>query len=70
MVARGHVRNGVVVLEDGVQLPEGMEVTVVVPPSARNQHGVLDIRPVSVGAVVAPISAEVDVLGEMLESRQ
>ena len=28
MVARGHVQNGVVVLDDGVRLPEGQKVTV------------------------------------------
>lgn len=28
MVARGHVQNGVLVLEDGVCLPEGQKVTV------------------------------------------
>jgi predicted DNA-binding antitoxin AbrB/MazE fold protein len=36
MVARGHVENGVIVLDDGVRLPEGQEVTVVarVPENA------------------------------------
>jgi hypothetical protein len=29
MVARGHVQNGVIVLDDGVRLPEGQKVTVV-----------------------------------------
>ena len=29
MVVRGHVQNGVVVLPEGVHLPEGEEVTVV-----------------------------------------
>ena len=33
MVARGHVQNGVIVLENGVQLPEGQKVTVVSPAS-------------------------------------
>lgn len=28
-VARGHVQNGVVVLDGGVRLPEGQEVTVL-----------------------------------------
>ena len=30
MVARGHVENGVVVLDGGVRLPEGQEVCVLV----------------------------------------
>lgn len=34
MVARGHVQNGVVVLADGVHLPEGQDVTVFAPPLA------------------------------------
>ncbi len=29
MVAHGRVRNGVIVLEEGVSLPEGEEVTVL-----------------------------------------
>jgi hypothetical protein len=39
MVARGHVQNGVVVLDHGVRLPEGQEVTVapVVPTPASGQ---------------------------------
>ncbi len=31
MVAKGRVKNGVVVLGEGVQLPEGQEVTVLAP---------------------------------------
>jgi hypothetical protein len=39
MVAHGHVQNGVIVLDNGVQLPEGQEVTVtaVVPPPGAGQ---------------------------------
>lgn len=33
MVAKGRVENGVVVLREGVKLPEGQEVTVVAPDS-------------------------------------
>ena len=29
MVVRGHVQNGVIVLDEGVRLPEGQAVTVV-----------------------------------------
>ncbi len=66
MVARGHVRNGVVVLDDDVHLPEGQEVTVVVQ-APRSGHSILDIPPVSVGAVLLPLTADDDLLGEMLE---
>jgi hypothetical protein len=70
MVARGRVQNGVVVLADGVRLPEGQEVTVLAPPPAGSKaHGILDIPPVSLGAVVHSITADDDLLGEMLESR-
>jgi hypothetical protein len=70
MVARGRVQNGVVVLAEGVRLCEGQEVTVVVSPSAgSNTHSILDIPAVSVGSVLAPFSADDDLLAEMLEGR-
>ena len=77
MVARGRVQNGVVVLENGLRLPEGQSVTVLVagkelafasnepPPS----HGILDIPPVSLGAVIRPLTSDDDLLGEMVEGR-
>jgi hypothetical protein len=69
MVARGRVQNGVVVLEDGVHLPEGQEVTVLaLAPAAPETHSILDIPPVSLGSVLSPSAAE-DLLGEMLEGR-
>jgi hypothetical protein len=68
MVARGRVQNGVVVLADGVRLPEGLEVTVLAPAQASSQtHGILDIAPVSLGSVVRPFTADDDLLGETLE---
>ena len=73
MVARGRVQNGVVVFDDGVRLPEGEEVTVLAPASAAangsKPHSILDIPPVSVGAVVSPSTADDDLLGEMLEGQ-
>lgn len=72
MVARGHVQNGVIVLDKGVQLPEGQEVIVVVSARVQNpaSHDFLDIPPVSVGRILRPLTAEDDILGEMLEDRQ
>ncbi len=73
MIARGRVQNGVIVLDQGVHLPEGQEVTVVVPTTpepGQGRHSVLDIPPVSVGEVLRPLTAEDDILGEMLEGRQ
>ena len=66
MVARGRVHNGVVVLDKGVCLPEGQEVTVLtpetVPTNARLEgscpHSVLDIPTVRVGAVLRPLTSE------------
>ena len=70
MVVRGRVRNGVVVLDQDAQLPEGQEVTVLAPSLfADRSQSILDIRPVSLGAVISPLTAYDEVLGEMLESR-
>jgi hypothetical protein len=75
VVARGHVRNGVVVLDDGIHLPEGQEVTVIAPrtaestPSLESSHSLLNIPPVSLGPVLCPLGADDDLLGEMLEGR-
>jgi hypothetical protein len=75
MVARGRVQDGVVVLENGVRLPEGQEVTVVAhatglpaPPIAGSQpHSLLDIATVSLGSVLRPLTCDDDLLGEMLQ---
>jgi hypothetical protein len=77
MVARGRVQDGVVVLDNGVRLPEGQEVTVLahatVPPAPRiegsHSHSVLDIATVSLGSVIGPLTFDDDLLGEMLEGR-
>ena len=77
MVARGRVQNGVVVLDKGVRLPEGQEVTVLAPDTVPTSlpmegsrpHSVLDIPTVSVGAVFHPLTSDDDLLGEMLEGR-
>jgi hypothetical protein len=64
------MQNGVVVLDEGVQLPDGQEVTVLATLATASQaHSLLDIPHVSLGAVVVPITAEDDLLGEMLDSR-
>ena len=77
MVARGRVRNGVVVLDNGVRLPEGQEVTVLTPETMSTNvrmegsrpHSVLDIPTVRVGAVLRPLTSDDDLLGDMLEGR-
>jgi hypothetical protein len=79
MVTRGRVRNGVVVLEEGVHLPEGQEVTVIGGGSFSSgsstqgmprRHSVLDIPSVSLGALLHESLPDDDLLGEMLEGRQ
>jgi len=77
MVARGRVQNGVVVLEDGLKLPEGQEVTVLAPAKApttplgqlRPPYSLLDIAPVSLGSIKQPLTAGADLLGEMLDDQ-
>jgi len=70
MVARGHVRNGVVVLDDGTRFPEGQEVTVLAHlPDRSPAHRLLDIPPVSLGSLRQPLKVDDDLLGEMLEGR-
>ena len=77
MVARGRVQNGVVVLDNGVRLPEGQEVTVLAPDAVlasqrmegSRPHSVLDIPTASVGTVLRPLTCDNDPLGEMLEGR-
>jgi hypothetical protein len=64
------VQNGVVVLADGVRLPEGQQVTVLVAPMTEAKvHSILDIVPVSLGTMVRPLAADDDLLSEMLEGR-
>ena len=76
MVARGRVQNGVVVLDDGVRLPEGEEVTVLARHAATTPatkgtppHSLLEVQPVSLGPVLRTLTAGDDLLGEMLEGR-
>jgi hypothetical protein len=77
MTIRGRVKGGVVIIEDGAHLPEGQEVTIVAPDASGvtapsespARHRVLDIPPVSLGRVLRPLTANDDLLGEMLEDR-
>lgn len=76
MIARGHVQNGVVMLDEGVRLPEGQAVTVLAvgtasatPPTPGSPHSLLDIPPVSLGRMQSTHPIDDDLLGEMLEGR-
>ena len=76
MVARGRVQNGVVVLDESVRLPEGLEVTVVAPDQSVSlsrgeaAHSVLDIPPVSLGKMLRPLTRDDELFDEMLEGRE
>ena len=70
MIVRGRVKNGVVVLEDNVQLPEGQEVSVQPFVEQKPEsHSILDIPTVSMGACLKPLTSDDDLLEEMLEDR-
>ena len=70
MVVSGRVQNGVVVLDEGVQLPEGQQVQVIASePSRKGTHSVLDIPTVSVGEILVSDIKGDDLLGEMLEDK-
>ncbi len=74
MITLGRVQNGVIVLAEGVRLPEGQEVTVALSPvvsasmNGTRSHSVIDIPPVHLGQVLSS-SADNDLLGEMLAER-
>jgi hypothetical protein len=76
MIARGHVQNGVVILEQGVKLREGQSVTVVTSQpvdlptvSHTARHSLLDVPPVSLGSILCDNSSDDDLLDEMLADR-
>jgi hypothetical protein len=66
------VQGGVVVLDDGVRLPEGQEVTVLAPDAGTASprmegapsHSVLDIATVALGPVLRPLTSDDDLLGD------
>ena len=61
--------NGVLKLEQPLLLKNQERVRVTVERLDRGGDSVLDIPPVSLGQVLRPLSADDDVLGEMLEGR-
>lgn len=70
MIVQGLVENGVVVLPEGVRLPDGQTVTVLTAATVKPPgHSVLDIPSFSVGAILIPFSDDDDFLEEMLEGR-
>ena len=78
MIVHGRVQDGVVVLDNGVRLPEVQEATVLAHaselPASRvpgpRSHSVLDIAAVSLRSALRPLTSDNDLLGEMLEGRR
>lgn len=61
MVYRGHVQDGMVVLEDGARLPEGTPVIVqTTEPSSADSDSVYRLGELAVPTGVADLAANVD----------
>jgi predicted DNA-binding antitoxin AbrB/MazE fold protein len=58
--------NGVLKLEQSLPLNDREKVRVTSERLGCGGHSVLDIRPISLGQVLRPLSEDDDVLGEML----
>lgn len=61
--------NGVLKLDRPLPLKDREKVRVTVEGLDTGRHSILDIRPVSLGQALRPLSADDDLLGEMLEGR-
>jgi predicted DNA-binding antitoxin AbrB/MazE fold protein len=61
--------NGVLKLERPLPLKDHEKVRVTVEGLEAGVHSVLDIPPVHLGGVLRPLSADDDLLDEMLEGR-
>ncbi len=61
--------NGMLKLDRPLPLKDHEKVRVTVEGLDAGVHSVLDIPPVHLGAVLRPLSADDDLLGEMLEGR-
>jgi predicted DNA-binding antitoxin AbrB/MazE fold protein len=61
--------DGVLKLERPLPLKARERVRVTIEGIEAPGHSILDIRPVSVGEAIRPLTANDDLLGEMLEGR-
>jgi hypothetical protein len=68
-VVEATYEHGVLKLDRPLPLTDREKVRVTVERLVAGGHGVLDIPPVSLGGVLAPLGAGDDFLGEMLEGR-
>ncbi len=68
-VVEATYENGILKLEQPLPLRNQERVRVTVESVAVGRHSIMDIEPVSLGELRRPLSAEDDLLGEMLEGR-
>jgi predicted DNA-binding antitoxin AbrB/MazE fold protein len=61
--------NGVLKFDHPLPFKDQEKVRVTIESLAPGRHSFMDIKPVSVGKVLAPWSVDDDLLGEMLEGR-
>jgi predicted DNA-binding antitoxin AbrB/MazE fold protein len=61
--------NGVLKLERPLPLKDREKVRVTVEGMDAGRHSILDIRSVSLGQALRPLTPDDDLLGEMLEGR-
>jgi predicted DNA-binding antitoxin AbrB/MazE fold protein len=61
--------NGVLKLDQPLPLKDQERVRVTIDTLPPGRHTLMEIAPVSVGGFLRPLSADDDLLGEMLEGR-
>jgi predicted DNA-binding antitoxin AbrB/MazE fold protein len=62
--------NGVLRPDQPLPIKDQEKVRVTVERLVQKSHSVLDIRPISLGNVISPLTSDDDLLGEMLEGRE
>jgi predicted DNA-binding antitoxin AbrB/MazE fold protein len=62
--------NGVLRPDQPLPIKDQEKVRVTVERLIQKSHSVLDIRPISLGNVISPLTSDDDLLGEMLEGRE
>ena len=68
-VVEATYENGVLKLEQPLPFKDQEKVRVTVESLTTQGHSIIDIEPVSLGQVHRALSADDDLLGEMLEGR-
>jgi predicted DNA-binding antitoxin AbrB/MazE fold protein len=69
-IVDANYENGVLKLEQPLPLKDQEKVRVTVERLDGERHSVPDIRPISLGEVLSPLTADDDLLSEMLEGRE